>query len=218
VRLLIACPRRGWLVGLFGVLASGGLLGGCAHEYQAVQLDLKASGSDRIAVSVLDQRPYIYPGPKGKPPTFVGVQRGLDGMPFDVHTSSGRPVAEDWTVSVSNALLARGFKPEPVIVTNDFTRLAVMKKLADTGAPRAIFIGFTEWKVDALFDGSLKGDVLLQVLDPAGNVLAESRALGLNNLGGSLAGAEHARDATLAAYKATLEKLLNDPKVLEALK
>lgn len=200
------------------LLPLAGTITGCSHSYQSVQLDLKASGAQRVAVSVLDQRPYIYPGPKGKPPTFVGVQRGLDGLPFDVHTTSGRPVAEDWTTSVASALSARGFTVEPVVVTNDFSRLAVLKRLADTGAPRAIFIGFTEWKVDALFDAKLSGDVQLQVLDPAGNVLAESRALGRNNLGASIAGAEHARDATLAAYKATLEQLLNDPKVLEALK
>lgn len=216
--MTLASRSPGVLAPLLFFLAAAALFTGCAHNYGAVPLDLKPTGSQRVAVAVLDQRPYIHPGPSGKAPTFVGVQRSLAGVPFDVHTESKRPLAEDWAFSIARALESRGFKAEPVVVTNALSRTDVMRRLSETGAPRAILIGIKEWRVDARRKGSLKGDVHLEVMDSSGGVIAESRALGRNDLGFALEGSTHARDATMAAYKATLEQLLNDPRVVEGLR
>jgi hypothetical protein len=125
---------------------------------------------------------------------------------------------EDWTLAIARALESRGFQAEPLIVTNALDRTGAIRRLSESGAPRSILIGVKEWQVNARRAGALRGDVHLEVLDASGNVIAESRALGRNDLGFALEGASHARDATLAAYKATLEQLVNDPKVTDALR
>jgi hypothetical protein len=188
---------------------------GCSHSYQAVQLNLSAQGKGPVAVAVLEQRPYIHAA--GKRPDFVGVQYSLEGIPFDVHTGSGSPLADEWADCIVSSLRARGFDARVVPTSNMMERAAVARSLAGA-APRSILVSVKEWKVDARQGADLSYDVRVQALDARSNVTVEVGAGGRDHLGADFVnGATFARDQSLASFKAKLEQLLNDPRVVASL-
>jgi len=193
-------------------------LTGCSHNYESVPLNLRAQGTRPVAVAVLDQRPYINPSPSGKSPDFVGVQYSLEGIPFDVKTGSGRPMAEAWAETIVSALRSRGFEARAVPTTNSMERGAVIRELGLSGS-RGIFVGVKDWKVDARQAADLDFQIAVQVVDESGKVIGESGVGGRDHLGADfINGATFARDQSMAAFKAKLEQVLNDPKIVEALR
>jgi hypothetical protein len=54
-----------------------------------------------------NQREHDLSG--NKPATFVGLQRGTYGIPFNVNTTSEAPFADDLETAVSTVLTQRGF-------------------------------------------------------------------------------------------------------------
>ena len=88
-----------------------GLMSGCAvgnrYSYDSGELILPVNGSGEIGLLVLDQRTYVLSGDKD--PSFVGLQRGGFGNPFDVKTQSGKPLAEEMQSRLARGLEAHGF-------------------------------------------------------------------------------------------------------------
>src|SRR6185503_8763370 len=94
-------------------------LGGCAlgeeRDYSHGRIALLANRSDTpTAVAVLDQRPYILSGDKRE--NFVGLSRNGYGMPFDVKTRAGTPMAADMSAGITRALEENGQPAKSVIV------------------------------------------------------------------------------------------------------
>lgn len=207
------------LPGVMAALMLGSLvLPGCSHSYESVPLTLNAKGDRPVALAVLDQRPYINPSPSGKSPAYVGVQYSLEGIPFDVKTASGRPMASDWADAIAAALRARGFDVRVLPTTNSMDRAAVIRELGATGS-RSLFIGVKDWNVDARQAADVDFQITVQALDENGKVLAETGAGGREHLGADFVnGATYSRDQAIAAFKSKMEQLLNDPKIVEALK
>src|SRR5215468_9264272 len=106
------------------VLLMAGLLSACVYgrtiDYKApVELGTP-TGSARVAVAVLDHRPYVVSGQKS--PSFVGLQvagfpnpYGL--LPGDVNTESGAPLASDFSSAIAKALSTKGFSVTELGVT-----------------------------------------------------------------------------------------------------
>ncbi len=188
---------------------------GCSHAYESVPLSLTARGTGEVGVAVLDQRPYIHAG--GKTPDFVGVQYSLEGIPFDVGTGSGRPLADSWAESVVAALRSRGFEARAVPTTTAMDRGAAARALGAAGSP-GLLIGIKEWKVEARRSADLDYAITVQAVDGTGSVIAETGLGGRDYLGADfINGATFARDESLAAFRAKMEQLLNDPKIVDAL-
>lgn len=64
---------------------------GNKHQYIGSDPELLVTTTYATAVAVQDRRPYVLDGDKDA--DFVGIQRGGFGNPFDVITTSGRPLA-----------------------------------------------------------------------------------------------------------------------------
>ena len=150
-------------------------LGGCAvgntYDYQstAMQLPVKGEGQE-LNVEVIDKRPYILNGKKA--PSFIGLQRGGYGNPFDVNTSSGRPLSEEFRVAISRALENSSY---------DIT----------DSADKTVELTVREWKTDAMMKLRLIYDLTLSILTSDDQVVASVTDAGRCDGRAALAPARH---------------------------
>lgn len=205
---------------LFGALISLTLLAGCAIgnkiDYRGQKPPLSLTTQKTIAVGVQDQRPYVVSGDKSV--RFVGLQRGGFGNPFDVLTESGAPLAEDFSAVIASALRGSGATVQlKVFSANEPTDVAI-KNLLALDADKFLMVTFHEWKSDTMMNVALSYDVTARVLDEDGNLLAQSRISGRENLGGSFLNppAQAAREVPIAFSK-NLGRLLSDEDLTAAL-
>jgi hypothetical protein len=188
--------------GTFAVFAAALLiLGGCAvgnrYDYGNAITGLPVSGSGKLAVDVVDVRPYVLSG--DKKPDFVGLQRGGFGNPFDVRTGSGRPLAAEMRDAIANALQQQGF--------------AVVG--GTEAAPRKLELRVFEWKTDVMMKMKTLYDLQLSVFDGSGALLAQSRTKG-EDVG---SGGFESGNATNAArtFELRFTELVRDEAVRSAL-
>ncbi len=191
------------------------LLGGCAvgvtHQYDNGTPDINASAGKKLGVGVQDRRLYIVS--REKPETFVGLSRGGFGNTFDVSTSSGKPLADDFTKTLQTALSVKGVKVTTVSLPLGIAETEAIKRLAVSG-DKAVLIILNEWKADTYMNTSLAYDVQAIVIDASGKVLSRKQITGKDNLGGSsINPPEHSRSAVPAAFRRKLEELFASPEI-----
>ena len=208
---------------LFVFFALGFLAQGCAvgnkYNFSDTRADLQVSGTGQssIAVATLDQRQDILSGTC--PPTYVGMQRAGFGNPWRVNTVSDLPLAEDVTKAVSESLSKKGFKPAPVIVVHTLSEQQAKQALAAKQAERSILILIKKWESDTYMNIGLDYDLKLMVLGSNQTVLAETSAAENKTISGSFWDPPSAaKEQIPIAFKQALEKLLNDTKIIAALK
>lgn len=211
-------PRRTTALLLSGAC---GLIVGCTygntHDYAATTPQLDTAGKGRVVVAVHDLRPYVVSG--DKTPSFVGLSRTPVGSPMDVRTSSDRTLSDDWTRSVSRALRLRGFEPVAVQIGITDTAATTVQRLRAAGGKAALLFTIRDWKSDTYIQTTLDYDVKLEVIDPAGTVVAQSWVRGHDDLGGeTLNPPEYARRTVLDAFQKKMQHMLNDPDVVKALR
>jgi len=176
-------------------------LAGCAvgnrYDYRTAIEGLPVSGTQTVAVDVVDARPYVLSGDKD--PSFVGLQRGGFGNPFDVKTASGGPLAGEMRAGIANALQQRGFTVAA----------------PDAAAPRKMELRVFEWKTDVMARMKVLYDLKLSIFDDQGKLLAQSAAKGEDVLGG---GFEQANSANAAkSFELRFSELVRDEAVKAAL-
>jgi hypothetical protein len=206
---------------LFAIAAIVAVLSGCAvgnqHGYSTQMPDLAVSGSRAVAVATQDARPYVLA--KDKAPNFVGLSRGGFGNPFDITTGSGRPLAEDFSLSIARSLEVRGFKSTVVNVGAPMSADETRALISRAAAERLALVTINEWKSDTFMNTALHYDVLLRVYDANGSQVAVNRLTGQDNLGGNAINPPaHAKVAVPAAYKKKLEELFGNEAVLNSLR
>jgi len=142
------------------LLALGGCAVGNRYDYGSAISGLPVSGSGKLAVDVVDARPYVLSGEKK--PDFVGLQRGGFGNPFDVRTASGRPLAVEMRESIASALQKQGY-----VVVSDAE-----------AASRKMELRVFDWKTDVMMKMKTIYDLQLTVFDSSGVQIAQSRTKG----------------------------------------
>jgi hypothetical protein len=176
-------------------------LAGCAvgnrYDYGSSIAGLPITGTGKIAVSVVDARPYVLSG--DKKPDFVGLQRGGFGNPFDVRTGSGQPLATEMSDAISKALQKQGFS----VVA------------AAEPAPRKLELKVLEWKTDVMMRLKTLYDLELSVFDGSGALLAKSATKG-EDVGGGGFESQNASNAA-KSFELRLTELVRDPGVQKAL-
>jgi hypothetical protein len=195
---------KSWLtrIGAFSALATLLLtLGGCAvgnrYDYGSSITGLPVSGSGKLAVSVVDARPYVLSG--DKKPDFVGLQRGGFGNPFDVRTESGQPLATEMRDAIAKALQQQGFS----VVG------------ATEAAPRKLELRVLEWKTDVMVKMKTTYDLQLSVFDANGALLAQSKTKGEDVGTGGFESGNAANAAK--TFELRFTELLRDDAVRSAL-
>lgn len=197
------------LAGLMAICTAVGCGAGGKFRYHGYDLELKAQGDGPLGLAVHDQREYIRSDEKVR--AYVGDVRKA-GVPYDALTTSGNPLATDIQGVLAKALSKRGFKVEQVEVAPHFKELDVVKLLVATGAERSVLVAIREWMADVRSENiELSFDLRLAVINKHRSIVAEVEHKGTDKLSG------RPEIALGQAYRAKLEGLLNDPKIVEAL-
>lgn len=199
------------------------LIQGCAignkYNFADTRADLQISGSRQVSVAIatLDKREVVVT--QECAPTYVGMQRAGLGNPWRVNTNSGLPLADEITKAVSESLTNKGFNTSPVYVSFAQTENEAFKAMLEKKFNRSIFILLKKWESDTYVNIGLEYDLRLKVVNADQSILAETAAAEKKTIEGSFWDPPAAaKEQIPLAFKQVLEKLLNDPKVLAALK
>jgi len=203
-----------FVVALCALGALGGCVVGQKHTLLTADPRVELAGEGPLAVSALDHRPYVVGGEKQ--PTFLGLLRNSVGMPFDINTEGRRAVSDEVATVLAEALERAGFDVRTVSTRPDQGRAEVIAAVLDQS--RLALLTINELKSDTYARTRLQYDLNLKVFAADGELLAESVAQGEESLGGGFDTSKHTKDAVPAALSAQLERLLNDPGVVEALR
>jgi len=203
-------------------LALTGCAAGKQLDYMSGTPEFVVRGARSVAVATQDTRPYVVSGEKT--PNFVGIKRGGFGEPFSVRTASGKPLADDFSVTIARALTQKGFKVTAVDVTASQTPAEARVLIARAGVDRLALISIKEWKSDTppgnyLGKTELFYDLALRVYDASGTELAANKITGIDQL--SFPREEKdiflPRGAIRAVYERKLEELFASDAVVKSL-
>jgi len=188
------------------------LLGGCVigrtHDFQQAPLRLEARTDHSIAIGVQDLRPYVVNGDKGE--DFVGLSRSGYGIPYDVRTASHRSLAQDIAALLDRALKDAGVHTRVATLPPSLGKADVKAAMTAANADRCLLLTVREWKTDTYGSTNLVYDLDLEAFDPSWKRLAEKRAQGADEMGGSawmIDPQSHAQEAAPVALKRKLEDL-----------
>ena len=126
-----------------------------------------------ITLGVQDLRPAVVSGEKS--PDFVGKQRDGWGIPYDVRTASGEPLATEVRGLVASSLSRGGGTLKNVTLAPTAGDAQVMAALAAPGADRQVYVSLREWRSDSLMRTSVHYDVTAQIFDESGKLLAKNQ-------------------------------------------
>jgi hypothetical protein len=163
-----------------------------------------------VALAVSDRRPYIVSGDHSL--QWVGYSRPPLGIPYGVHTKSGRPLSDDFADLLKATLATRGITAEVVSTLPFDSRDTVLAHLFNAGVPANFLVTLNEWKTDSYVGLSVSLDfsVTLEVLSPQGKALALSTQAGSRSLSDS--------QSLAAAVTEIYTQLFTDPAVRAALR
>ena len=188
---------------------------GNKYNYQSSSMALPIQPADHktLILSVEDLRPYVLNGKKK--PSFVGVQRGGFGNPFDVTTSSGKPMTEDMSAAIVMGLMDVGYrvvnvreKPEIVNLVNSAVK---------EDATRIVVLKVYDWKSDIYMGLTLHCDLRLSVFDVNGELLAENTINFVDEISGTHFGAAKNSQVVADEFAKQIGYLFNKKEVRSAL-
>jgi len=194
------------------------MITGCAignkYDYSNVAVALPFQGSGELGLAVLENRPYVISGDKA--PSFIGIQRGGFGNPFDVTTRTGKPLAADMATSLGLALKRSGYKVATLDIQSPDAS-AIATAVTRLGQRRNVILKVNEWKTDVMMRIRLIYDLHLQITDEAGRTIASNTLQGDDVVGGGGFEGQNASSAS-SAFETKVGRLFNDPEIIAALK
>lgn len=163
------------------LIASVLLLSGCAIYRHVDYRSTSAFATPTTEITVLgaqDQRPYVVN--KTKPVDYAGVIFTTAGKPYDMHTSSGDPLANELGSVIIKAFRTNGTNIAQVDIPAG----------ASTNARSILFkstyylLEIREWQTDMPVNTSfLTYDLSLSIIDVDGSVLSTKSVSGKDELG-----------------------------------
>lgn len=201
------------------LIACAVLLSGCAvgntYDYRSTDIPMPLKGRSSVGLMVADKRPYVQS--KDKEPSFVGLQRGGFGNPFDVTTTSGAPLASDIAEAVAGGLRKNGYSVQIIeYVSGDGadTWVSVARK---NGLSKTIAVTVREWKTDIYMKMTLHYDLEAVVYGADGSVLGRNRMAAVEEVGGAGIGAEKNAHTARQALSQKISYLFYHPDIKKAL-
>ena len=165
------------------------------HPYHEVVMSTEIKSNNPLAIAIHDQRHYVVDGSKSA--TFVGSLRSGVGIPYDITTKSGKPLADDMLEVAGRAIEKNGVKLHKVVTRSGLSKEDVVAELKKTQAPRSLYFNIMEWKTDTY----MKADLYCR-----------------EGFGGSFWNPKKAaKKGSLKAVKLKMEALVNDPNILKAI-
>lgn len=125
-----------------------------------------------IAVGVHDQRSHVIKGEKS--PTYVGTVRAGLGLPSNVNTTSGNPLANDITLAIVSGFMHMGIKAQSTTTPITFfdSYQGALEKLKKLGQKRIVLLTLREWLSDTYGNTGFRINAQLQVFNEEGKEIA----------------------------------------------
>ena len=190
------------------------VLTGCAFGQKinytgASSFKVPEKTSKNLGLAVSDKRPAVVSGDHSL--QWVGYSRPPLGIPYGVHTESGRPLSDD-LVSLLQSTLANQNIVAQTVATQPFEdRQVIIARLVSYQNPRNILVTLNEWKTDSYVGlaVSLYYSVTLEVTNAKGEHLARSSSAGVKEISGAY--------PLSVAVTDIFQELFNAPEVIKAL-
>lgn len=210
------------LAAALGACDAGGTIGaalegtfGGAYDYAALAPPVAVAPDRSVAVTVIDQRPYVVNGDES--PRFVGTMYGRLRDTVDVDTASGRPLADLVGEAVARALGRQGAEATAVPAARDASEAEALAALQATGADRLLVIRIEEWRTDAAVRVEARWHLEAAVHDGAGELLGRRLTRGTEALGATRIADEDMGPLAVAELGRRLARIIDDPAIAGAL-
>lgn len=197
------------------ILASACAIGN-QYDYRAGSAKVPDTGDSSIAVAVTDLRSYVLSGEK--PASFVGLQRGGFGNPFNVTTASGAPMATDFAELIRSSFAANDTAVDVIPLNPGAGVEAALGAYRDSEADRLLLLEVHEWKTDVYAQVTVHWNLTAKVFDRSGRQLAKESIEGTGGTG-TIGGLSDEAKGRIAATEASrlLGELLDRPAIKAAL-
>jgi len=151
--------------------------------------------SQKVIVAVHDQRPYIQDNYKS--PDYVGIQQSIAGVPYNVSTKSGNPLADDLGMIIVNTLNYGKVSATQAKIPPSWSFTDVKEKvLGKEKDSKVYYIKMMEWRTIIHFRVELNYDLQLLVFDDHANEVANNEEKGSFYLDKDVPGKENLANAT----------------------
>ncbi len=196
------------------LVAFASLLTGCAFgqkiSYTGVSnFTIPPKTPKSIGLAVSDKRPAIVSGDHTL--QWVGYSRPPLGIPYGVHTESGRPLSDDFAALLQSTLAQYNVVAQTVSTQPFEDRPVVVARLSSLKNPRNILVALNEWKTDSYVGlaVSLYYSVTLEVTNAKGEYLGRSTRAGVKDVSSSY--------PLSTAVTEIFQELFSDPEVVKGL-
>ena len=166
------------------------LLTGCAFGQKISYTGMSAFGvpeatPKKVGLAVSDKRPAVVAGDHSL--QWVGYSRPPLGIPYGVHTESGRPLSDDLASMLQSSLAVYKIVATTVSTQPFEGRDVVVARVTSNGNARNLLFTLNEWKTDSYVGliVSLHHSVTLEVLDAQGRTLGVTSSVGVKSLSSS---------------------------------
>lgn len=161
------------------------LLSGCAMgrttSYQGTSNFKINYTMPPVSLAVIDKRPYVLDGTKK--PSYSGTQRSIGGVPYNVNTASGKPLAEDLQEMVGNTLMKYGIiVDKKALLPIDITEQEAVKKITSK-EKKAILLFINEWRTHIYINPIFEYDLKILAIGTDGNILSSAINKGTKEFG-----------------------------------
>jgi hypothetical protein len=191
------------------------LIYGCAFgqriEYRGYSDFSLQKDIGSVSLGVQDKRLYILNN--NKKPNFVGLSKSIYGIPYDVTTQSGNPLADDFASLIAESLIRSNINVKVVQLHHNIKKNDAISKILNTESDNYILITLNEWKTEVHFRAGLFFDVTIDIIGVNGDVISTANQSGFDFFAKDSPGRENLSSAVVDIF----DKLFNDEKIVDAL-
>ena len=139
----------------------------------------------KVGLAVSDKRPDVVAGDHSL--QWVGYSRPPLGIPYGVHTESGRPLSDDLASLLQSSLAVHRIVAQTVSTQPFEDRQVIVARAISNPNPRTFIVTINDWHTDSYVGliTSLHYSVNLEVVDEKGRSLGVASSVGVRDLGSS---------------------------------
>lgn len=180
-------------------------------------LDVEGSQADRVVIGVLDSRKDVVSGKKAA--TVIGQYQLRFGAPYDAHTFSKKPMAEDFSDKLVELLGGKFRTLTPVLLKPSVGHDGAVEQLLEHEAEKFVLITLKEWTSLTSSMTSLDFDVQLEVFNADKQLLTYKRTKGEDTFGGNMVAGPitNSKSVLPHAFRQKMKALFEAPMVKVAL-
>lgn len=184
--------------------------------------EILVNTSMTYSIATHDQRPVILDGSRTE--DFVGYIRSTAGVAGPVSTASGNNFSHNFSTTIAKSLSNPSQNPIVVETTSGKSRSTIISEMKRTKSDRFILVTIYKWRSDSKIPPFTRmrtdflWDVLLEVHNESGKIIATNRIEGLNpEMANRAKNHKKLRPYITQNFKEKIDELFNTSEIKEAL-